>query len=205
VELGNCQIEPLPHDLPVDTEIEVTIKYDEEARVHVYARVLATGQEAQTEIIRPENIVVSSVNENPDSDEVQIKSAPSIRAVPLIEAKSTESIAPLFSRPVQPNLRAKPAISSETQPKAKPLTSKRLQIEESDLPIPLCNNCGEPVDARGKCSRCDSASKTPAKRKIKPPPLSKLGGPESPIKNKTPDSLADNSVDDSEFWRNFGQ
>ena len=33
VELGTCQIEPLPENLPEGTEIEVTITYDEQARV----------------------------------------------------------------------------------------------------------------------------------------------------------------------------
>src|SRR3954464_8379392 len=65
VELGNCQIEPLPPDLPAETEIEVTIRYDEQARVHVFAKVLATGQEAHTEIVRTENIVVGGLNGSP--------------------------------------------------------------------------------------------------------------------------------------------
>jgi molecular chaperone DnaK len=201
VELGVCQIEPLPHDLPVDTEIEVTIKYDEEARVHVFAKVLATGQEAQTEIIRPENLVVSPLNENADAGDVFVKSAPEIHAVPVATTKPTEPLAQPVARPIRPNLRAKPVAVSRTLEPEKRAPSK---LEESQQPIPLCNRCGEPVDARGKCVHCESLPSGLTKRKIKPPSVSTVGHQE-PQKSKKPESLADNKIDDSEFWRNLGQ
>ena len=59
VELGVCRIDSLPENLPEGTEIEVTIRYDEQARVHVEAKVLLTGQVAHTKIVRPENLLVS--------------------------------------------------------------------------------------------------------------------------------------------------
>ena len=118
VELGVCQIELLPENLPAETEIEVTMTYDEQARVHVTAKVLSTGQEARTEIIRTENLVVSALNELGDADEVKVKSEPSMRSVPL----GSPSPAPVVSKPLKPNLPAKPV----AKPTAKKSTSDDL-------------------------------------------------------------------------------
>jgi molecular chaperone DnaK len=84
VELGTCLIEPLPENLPEGTEIEVTISYDEQARVHVNAKVLKTGQVAHTEIVRPENMVVKALSEGAeevdDGTEAAVKSTPAVTA-----------------------------------------------------------------------------------------------------------------------------
>ena len=159
VELGTIQIEPLPENLPEGTEIEVTIIYDEQARVHVGAKVLATGQEAQTEIVRPENLVVSALNEGTDGSEVMIKSAPEMRESPKLAAAPIAP-APIVteSKPVKPNLPAKPVVESKPVDFPKSPRSKSSYMEDSTFPIPLCNKCGEPVDSRGKCTRCASAS-----------------------------------------------
>jgi molecular chaperone DnaK len=176
VELGTCQIEPLPENLPEGTEIEVTITYDEQARVHVSAKVLATGQEAQTEIIRPENLVVSALNEGSDGSEVSIKSAPEVRP--------TTAPAPLQTpvpKPVKPNLPAKPVAQTKPVERPVPAKSKLSHLEESSLPIPLCNKCGEPLDPRGKCPQCDADFPI-----IKP--AAKSGGPASSISKAGPKS-----------------
>ncbi|MEZ6121844.1 MAG: Hsp70 family protein [Planctomycetaceae bacterium] len=52
--LGDCVITQLPTDLPEGTEVEVTISYDHQARVHVAARELTTGISAEAELIRSE-------------------------------------------------------------------------------------------------------------------------------------------------------
>ena len=57
VILGNCVVEGLPADLPVDSKIEVLIEYDAEARVHVSARDCTSGKEAEIEITREQNLV----------------------------------------------------------------------------------------------------------------------------------------------------
>ncbi|MFN8711087.1 MAG: Hsp70 family protein [Planctomyces sp.] len=54
--LGHCNISDLPPELPEGSEIEVTISYDHQARVHVSARDLRSGRSAETEIIRQENL-----------------------------------------------------------------------------------------------------------------------------------------------------
>ncbi len=193
VELGTCQIDPLPENLPEGTEIEVTITYDEQARVHVAAKVLATGQEAQTEVIRPENLVVSALNETADGDEVSVKSTPSIKPI-RTETPATPIVA---SKPVKPNLLAKPI--APTQPTAatssntRAASSKMSHVENSSKPIPLCNKCGEPVDSRGKCTRCDSRpnvptaevksdAPNPVARKMVPPTAMKATVKSSPQK-----------------------
>ncbi|RLT10808.1 MAG: Hsp70 family protein [Planctomycetota bacterium] len=62
--LGDCEITDLPADLPEGTEIEVSISYDRQARVHVSAREPVSGQHADVEIIRQEN-VHSQLQEKP--------------------------------------------------------------------------------------------------------------------------------------------
>jgi molecular chaperone DnaK len=66
VELGACVIEDLPLNLPVNTPIEVTIRYDEQARVHVSARELASGKEARVSIVRLENVVSQTLPDIPE-------------------------------------------------------------------------------------------------------------------------------------------
>ena len=61
--LGDCHITGLPADLPEGTEIEVTISYDRQARVHVSAQEPVSGLRAEAEIIRQEN-VSSQLQEN---------------------------------------------------------------------------------------------------------------------------------------------
>ena len=161
VELGTCIIEPLPENLPEGTEIEVTITYDEQARVHVGAKVLATGQETQTEIIRPENLVVSALNEELEVADVKVKSdlamgptpSDTVTAPPVLAAQPKATIKPIA--PTNSSLAAKSGILS--------LSS----IENSIQPIPLCNQCGEPIDSKGKCASCDSKSSS-AKPATKP-------------------------------------
>ncbi len=46
----------LPPGLPVNSEIDVTIRYDESARVHVSAREAKSGREASAEIVRAESV-----------------------------------------------------------------------------------------------------------------------------------------------------
>ena len=56
VKLGDCVVDGLPANLPEGSEIGVTIRYDEEAKVHVSARDLTSGRQAEAEIVRAENL-----------------------------------------------------------------------------------------------------------------------------------------------------
>ena len=159
VELGTCLIEPLPENLPQKTEIEVTITYDEQARVHVGAKVLATGQETQTEIIRPENLVVSALNEDAEAADVMVKSEPEMQLVPSVSSTLPSAAV------AQPNATVKPIVPTTPLAAAKPFNPSLSKIESSFQPIPLCNQCGEPIDLNGKCASCDSKSNA-----VKPAP-----------------------------------
>lgn len=69
VMLGTCEIAGLPADLPADSPVEVTIRYDESARVHASARDVTSGLEARTEIIRSENLIQRLGNEASSPEE----------------------------------------------------------------------------------------------------------------------------------------
>jgi molecular chaperone DnaK len=156
VELGTCLVEPLPPDLPEGSEIEVTIRYDEQARVHVSAKVLKTGQMAHTEIVRPENLLVSALSEGAEEEDIAVKpGAPSIK--PILSPVPVSAPAPVVAEFAPAKEIASPPATSAAVGMRLTLDMERKPslLEESDLPIPLCNECGEPLNARGRCERCD--------------------------------------------------
>ena len=179
VELGVCQIEPLPEGLPAESEIEVTITYDEQARVHVSAKVLATGQSAETEIIRPENLIVSALHQESqaeDAGDVHLKSELSIASTKSpSEATSLSALVP--PRRVTPTLAAKPAVAARVK---RPLSAVP---HPTGVQADAAKQVTPPVQPRIKVQ--SQPSKTPA---INDPSRS------NPSTN----------VDDSEFWRNLG-
>ena len=217
VELGTCLIEPLPENLPEATEIEVTITYDEQARVHVGAKVLATGQEAQTEIIRPENLVVSALNESSEVEDEVIRLVPEKTTNPIITSppgRFAEQVSLDF--PITPPRdQAKPAVATPTPARvAKPSESLMSKLEDSNRPIPLCNQCGEPIEAGGKCLRCNkpdqpvkkvappaAASPPPATgtKKISPPTAPQVKTPKAVPRSPAKPSSAKLPSDDEEI------
>lgn len=123
VELGTCQIEPLPESLPVESEVEVKISYDEQARVHVSAKILATGQAAHTEIIRPENLLLTGLPESQDSDEGVMKLAPEVEWLDTPADASTYPLkSPVSGNPVSSNLAATRMTPVKPVPSARPAT-----------------------------------------------------------------------------------
>lgn len=194
VEIGLCQIEPLPPNLPVDTEIEVTISYDEQARIHVFAKVLSTGQEARTEIIREENLLIQALSEGTEDDDVNLKSE-GTAAVEKVASPAPRAAAAVKSRPVSSNLSARPK-----EPRQKgPLESG------SSVPVTLCEHCGTPVAGQGRCQKCGKAvagGDAAKMKKIKAPSaVAKKSKP--PLKPGSQESRPD--MDDSEFWRFLDQ
>ncbi|MFO1040875.1 MAG: Hsp70 family protein [Planctomycetaceae bacterium] len=202
VELGTCQVDPLPENLPEGTEIEVTISYDEQARVHVDAKVLKTGQVAHTEIVRPENMVVKALSEgSEDSEEeaaeVAVKSTPAVKATPTARTATAAKDAPIgLAKPATPvsssapskiasdgpmKLKSSAPSSLGPKPIPKPVTPAKAgrasDIDESSQPVPLCNKCGEVLDARGVCSACKGGAATTGKGPVPKPvrPISSSG------------------------------
>jgi molecular chaperone DnaK len=167
VKLGACIIEDLPAGLPEKSQIEVTISYDDQARVHVSAIDVASGKQATTEIVRSENIVARPVSETEvgplDSKRTAPPAAPkTTRPVPAVAAPSIQP-APNKVIPA-PVTSAKPAVRPAPAPKVKvvpsPVARRSVELEDAGRPIPLCNDCGEPLDPRGHCPVCPPSGKS---------------------------------------------
>jgi len=147
--LGDCLITDLPSDLPEGTEVEVTISYDRQARVHVSAKELKSGKGAEVEIIRLENLSAQLQKGSDDSITSQSK-AVTAQSQPASAATSKATI----QKPAgERSLSEEWAIVSE---KLESLSDLKYH-PEADLdagPVRLCNLCGEPVAHDGRCSAC---------------------------------------------------
>ncbi|MGZ0166293.1 MAG: Hsp70 family protein [Planctomycetales bacterium] len=190
VELGTCIIEDLPPDLPENSQIEVTISYDEQARVHIAATDVASGKQATTEIVREESVVVqdgvatssaaipAAAPEVTDWQSTEIKTP----ATPRKESSSPPPApkkAPSTSKPVKPRPLSEEIVieESRTGPAsgAMDLSGGLLddELEDAGMPVPLCNKCGETLDHRGGCPACSktksdgTSSGKPRTRKAK--------------------------------------
>ncbi len=175
VELGTCLIEPLPEDLPEGTEIEVTISYDEQARVHVDAKVLKTGQVAHTEIVRPENLVVKTLSEGAeevdDTAEAAFKTAPAMTALTATPRATVPS-----AKPSTPTITAPATATAAPVPKAPtPVSASAPGKLSADLNAPL---------------KLKSAGPAPLGPKAVPAPTPK---PASSIRQARPASPLDDS------------
>lgn len=218
VAIGNCTIDGLPPNLPAESRIEVTIKYDSSARIEVSAREMTGGKEARVELRRDENLVTREVID----DEIAVivpgaeRSAATTGAAP-VKDKSKEK------RPARPTL------------------------DLDETPVLLCQKCEQPLNVRGECPACGprvksrpDASPKPAagvkpvasvKPAVKPvarpvpspaqvKPAAGAGGPPGPkpvpppVKgvppagSKKPVKPAKSGTDDpgeEEFWKYVGQ
>jgi len=185
LDLGECVVDELPPELPEATPIEVTIRYDEQARVHVSAREPRSGRNAKTTITRVENLkhlpAQPSSEISPLDNPVLTAPRKAVKSAPAATASK-----PPLQRPATPT----PARASKPE--------GRQRLEDADRPIPLCNSCGEPFDARGRCTGCGttlgaSAPPRAASRKpvIKPTPPKGMPSVKSSKPRQTPESLAD--------------
>jgi molecular chaperone DnaK len=131
--LGDCEIKDLPRNLPEGTEIEVTISYDHQARVHVSAREPVSGCRAEVEIIRQGNLnaqleqqpgpknddaldLHSIAGDNPAVDnmqEVSTEKTPSRSSAKSLQTnrKSNPSDRRIVNSPQQPEFDARAVIS----------------------------------------------------------------------------------------------
>lgn len=145
VRLGECVVEDLPPGLPVQTSIEVTIRYDAQARVHVSAVEPKSGRAARVSIVRPEAVIVRSGGVSP------------------ADAKRASSTS--GARQAPPAGNSPPAARPDEAPRASSKSSSRF-LEEAERLIPLCNQCGEPLNVRGVCSACGAVSPIVTQKKM---------------------------------------
>lgn len=182
--LGNCMITQLPPNLPEGTEIEVTISYDREARVHVTACEPNSQCRAEVELVRQANLspVIEQV---PDSDResgrgdvglnqntraasrpdpanpahLAAKSAPpSAKSAPPATGNVSASAGRVDlskQKPVKAN------VSDDTGVEAlrvlsglREASEKDLLSEVSDQPVMLCNECGAELGPGAVCTGC---------------------------------------------------
>lgn len=212
--LGDCLISDLPPNLLDGSEVEVTISYDHQARVHVSARELKSGISAEAEILRRENM---SAQLQEDSDRATRKAAP----------KQPLDNAPNLPVDAIPDNQVERSLSEEWEivsAELAQLTGLNNVVSDNDLdlqqPVLLCNSCGATLDSKGSCSACgnkprkkratDSTRKTAKKRagkkrsvtaKSASEPGRKRKRKRSPAK-KTTDakSRRDDSSPEDEFW-----
>ena len=152
VKLGDCIIEGLPKNLPIESQIAVTISYDAQARVHVAATDVTSGKQAATEILRHENLVPQLEHQD-DEDLKKIKATrDSVVTDQTLPVESEEQV-PLNESESDANLT--PAAPEENAPF--PSDDDENRLYSSVQPVPLCNECGEPLDVRGRCLACGSA------------------------------------------------
>lgn len=158
VVLGDCRIDGLPPNLPEGSKIDVTISYDPQARVHVSAKDSASGKSADTEIIRQENLAAQLTSDQrigPDS-------AVLADVVPQNPFKKSPEV-----------IEAKTDLSDDKWTAFFDLSSS--------VPVPVCDECGGPLDDKGRCRTC--SAKVAAAKPSPPTPAAKarpkLAAPET--------------------------
>ena len=183
VELGFCLIQDLPPNLPEKSPVEVTIRYDEQARVRVRAKEMTSGKEAQAVVVRPENVIqknrliVGAISGSTPKSSPRVGPARSIDLNPLDGKSPPESarhvIMPAIKKsqsgddktsadgkatspPTTAVAQSKPTAKAPTPPK---VSAEALWLEQTERPIPLCNDCGGPLSHRGECPRCGPSGK----------------------------------------------
>ena len=176
--LGDCEIKDLPRNLPEGTEIEVTISYDHQARVHVSAREPVSGCRAEVEIIRQGNLnsqleqqpgpeyddalnVHSIAGDNLDVDNLQKVSTEKTPSRPSVKSsqtngKSKTSDRRIVNSPQKPEFDARAVISG-----AKSSAASKTAEENSDTTRQGRTKSPEPLK---------SAQKTAGRSARKPDP-----------------------------------
>jgi molecular chaperone DnaK len=151
VSLGECVVDDLPAGLPELSPIEVTIWYDEQARVRVSAIEPQSGLAARATLVRPENL---ATREAPKSDSTPAKQPLKEAPKPVAPTgASATAIKPAAATVVAPRPAPPKTAPAATPPPVK-TGSQATALDRAERPIPLCNECGEPLDGKGRCVAC---------------------------------------------------
>jgi molecular chaperone DnaK len=185
VKLGDCIIDDLPPDLPEESEIAVTIRYDEQAKVHVSAKEVVSGKIASTEIIRQENLLPQLESGQERTTDAKIIHPP---ATPFrLSTKNSKTTAhsqtiprkvseqQISPQPVSQSMPASPprAVSATEQRNDGSLSvviAAEDSLEKADRPVPLCNECGSPLDSHRRCRKCGTKSPSQSRSKTSSSP-----------------------------------
>jgi len=143
VVLGDCTVAGFPADLPEGSEIEVTLSYDHQARVHVTAREPLSGAIAEVEILRAENLgrsgvagVTGSAGAGGSSDEqAGVNKAGAGKGV--TSTASDEDLLDVFQDLLK-SMEGRGGGGAGV----------------SDHPILLCEKCGAELGRGGRCTGC---------------------------------------------------
>ncbi len=181
VLLGTCTIDSLPPDLPENSMIEVTISYDEAARVHVSARDKTGGKEASAEIIRQENLLAQLAADGGGIAEAGARVDPLSADVPPSPFRGREpTVIPLRDEQEPPSPRVAPAAAAPAVPAT---TADRVQ------------STGRVQKKR----RAASVAKKPAE--LQRPPRKKSFAAPPPVQQANDDPSDDVAEGEDEFWK----
>lgn len=215
IVLGDCQVTDLPPNLPEGTEIEVTISYDHQARVHVSARELSSGRHAEVEIVRQEN-VSAQMEQKPDPTDATLPPSDNLYLKPNARPDVPKP-ASAPTRPVPPELvDEKPVPQPKATPSVRDPEFNPLEVLSTlnsspgghdaigDQPVLLCNSCGSALGRGGVCSGCGASpdSRKPAKARPVSRKAVRPGTP--PARNETPARKVRKAerldTSEAEFW-----
>ena len=157
--IGQCVIDDLPRNLPEGSKIAVTIRYDEEAKVHVSAKEVVSGKVATTEILRKQSAVNQlETHKVKEEEAIELELAPEDEVIDLDLVEDEPPAPPPVPRP------SKPKVAPTPQP-VPAVPASQQKIDRADRPIPLCNRCGEALNSKGVCTSCGAVA---ASRQQKP-------------------------------------
>ncbi|HAD61852.1 MAG TPA: heat-shock protein Hsp70, partial [Planctomycetaceae bacterium] len=225
--LGDCHITDLPPDLPEGSEVEVTISYDRNARVHVSARELKSGRSAEAEIIRRENVLAQLQEdtgltlrkpaEDFEEDEpISIETEAVPELVPIEDPPNDGSVRTVDSDWQIETVEPAPSLTGEWAAFSDSLNEFKAvepeSIDSPDQPVPLCNVCGGFLVKEGVCPDCGEGPPR-RKKKRKRGPVKAEGNATRPRKRrrkatqKKPaespppaETPAGESTGEAEFW-----
>lgn len=169
VEIGECVIDRLPENLPLASPIEVTIRYDEQGRIHVEALDVSSGKRANTSIVRTTESAPQPAPAQPSQPVptvVKPQSTPAPQTFTMLPENRPVDVKPAVFPPPKPKPEritasgatpgVKPTRPTPVAPARPSPVAKRssISLEDADKPVPLCNQCGEVLSAKGICPVC---------------------------------------------------
>lgn len=224
--LGNCMITQLPPNLPEGTEIEVTISYDRQARVHVTACEPNSRCRAEVELVRQDNMS-QIIEQVPDSDrgqgEVGLNQNPRGEIRPNSAITAAKSATPVVGKVAVPAASSvtsdqkfvKRGAGEDTGVEAlKVLSGLRaasdmdMPGEDGEQPVMLCNECGAALGNGAVCTGCGATpagrsqslygSRGGSQRSVHVKPRPKAERPPAPTGKAKKEKIPD--PNEVEFW-----